>query len=102
MIKTDNLQRPTIYLNISQAFLRLGDDDLARITCERGIKQFPSDASLHVQRGIALIKSYNRGRKKEDIIQATRSFEKSIAIDPDNYLVLMLSAKIYLKIKGRI
>ena len=100
MTKTDNRQHPAIYIKLAQAFLRLGDDDLARMTCERGIKQFPADARLHVQRGSALISSYNKERKKEDLIQAIRSFEKSIAIDPDNYLALMLSAKIYLKIKA--
>ncbi|MBI1987616.1 MAG: roadblock/LC7 domain-containing protein [Nitrospinae bacterium] len=100
MDKTEERQNPSTYLKLAQTFLSLGDDDLARLTCERGLKHFPTDASLHTQRGSTLISSYNKSKKTEDLIQAIKSFEKSIAINPDNYLALMLSAKIYIKVKA--
>lgn len=100
MDKTEEKQNPSTYLKLAQTFLSLGDDDLARMTCERGLKRFPTDPSLHTQRGSMLISSYNKRKKKEDLIQAIKSFEKSITINPDNYLALMLSAKIYIKVKA--
>lgn len=100
MDKREERQNPSTYLKLAQTFLSLGDDDLARLTCERGLKRFPTDASLHTQRGSTLISSYNKLKKAEDLIQAIKSFEKSIAINPDNYLALMLAAKIYIKVKA--
>lgn len=100
MAKTEERHSPSTYLKLSQTLLSLGDDDLARMTCERGLKHYPTDASLHTQRGSTLITSYNKRKKMEDLIQAIKSFEQSIAINPDNYLALMLSAKIYIKVKA--
>lgn len=91
---------PLTYLKLAQIFLSLGDDDLARATCERGLKHFPNDASLHTQRGNALIISYKKSKKREDLIQAIKSLEMSITINPDNYQALMLSSIIYIKAKA--
>lgn len=97
MTKSDDKQIPSNYLKISRALSDVKENELAQKVCDRGLVQFPQNANLHSFRGNILIKLFNKTKKPEHLTEALFSYEKSLSLNPDNYIAALTAAKLYIK-----
>lgn len=97
MVKTEDKQLPLIYLKLAKSLSGLGEHDLAQKVCDRGLVRFPNNTNLHCLRGGILVKLFNETKKQEHLSEALLSYEKSLSLNPDNYLSALTAAKIYIK-----
>lgn len=97
MTKSDDKQIPSNYLKIATALSDIKENELSQKVCDRGLARFPKNANLYSLRGNILIKLFNKTKKPEHLSEALFSYEKSLSLDPDNYIAALTAAKIYIK-----
>ena len=97
MIKPESKKVASIYFKASKALSSIAEYELAQKVCDRGIVLFPNDPNLYSLRGNILINFYNVGKEKQYLSEALYSFEKSLSLNPDDYMSALTAAKIYIK-----
>lgn len=97
MTKTEDKQLPLTYLKLARNLSSLGEDDLAQQVCDRGLVRFPKNTNLHCLRGGILVNLFNKTKRQELLSEALLSYEKSLSLNPGNYLSALTAAKIYIK-----
>lgn len=86
---------PGAYLRIAKSCMSLGEYQLALDVLERGIARFAKDVTLHIMKGEIFLQFYNRKKTIDHLKTALGNYEKALKINPNNYLALLRSSKIY-------
>lgn len=97
MQKNEEKQLSLVYFKIARKLSGIKEHKLAQKVCDRGLTRFPDNANLYSLRGGILVKLFNSTKDQEYLSQAVLSYEKSLSLNPDNYLSAFTSAKIYVK-----
>jgi len=75
--------------------MSLGEYQLALDVLERGTARFAKDVTLHIMKGEIFLQFYNREKTAYHLKTALDNYEKALKINPNNYLALLRSSKIY-------
>lgn len=86
---------PGLYLSIAKTCREMGEIDLGIAACERGSVKFPDNESLYYTRGFFHVLKFNITRDKNQLKLALKIFEKSLSINPHNYLAKLHAGQIY-------
>ena len=96
-MKSESKKIASIYCKASKALSSIAEYELAQKICERGIELFPNDPNLHSLRGNILVRIFNVAKEQKYLSEALYSFEKSLSINPNDYMSALTAAKIYIK-----
>ena len=97
MTKPESKKVASVYCKASKALSSISEYQLAQKVCDRGIVLFPNDPDLHSLRGNILINLFNVAKEQKYLSEALYSFEKSLSLNPNDYMSALTAAKIYIK-----
>ncbi|MGK7344646.1 MAG: tetratricopeptide repeat protein [Candidatus Nitrospinota bacterium M3_3B_026] len=89
------------YARIAKQLRKLGETALALSVLEKALSRFPNNSAVHMARAETFITRYNKKGRPDDLKAALGSLEKTLKLDPGNYLAKLLSSQIYLKAGAR-